>query len=283
MECIKKEFVRTDANGRKWWRVILTAMETPEKLILSGADVDGMDDSIGFESGSVLITPDGEFVACEDENFGTEPRGGIKSVSIDPSLPLYDLDGNPTTFGSAFPLYYDQMTRWEIGSSKITTFRTTEQLVEGSAFIFTITPTANWHASYDTAIGEPTIYDSDTVNNAIRVDIEAPENADSSTGNVIIDELNIFGGFDPTKPAFVAHADEDGRLDKTWQEVHDAFFGGAKSVYIDWTIDGMTIHAPVVDFADVDGYVIYSYFGGEDWTYGIFFSETADGYPVIED
>lgn len=76
MECIKKEFVRTDENGRKWWRVILTATEAPESLDeLTGADVDGMDDNIRFAAGSVLLTPDGNSVLYADG--WSEGGGGI--------------------------------------------------------------------------------------------------------------------------------------------------------------------------------------------------------------
>lgn len=73
MKCIKKEFVRTDENGRKWWRVILTATEAPESLDeMSGADVDNLDDDISFESGSVLLTPDGNSVLYTDGWSGGE-------------------------------------------------------------------------------------------------------------------------------------------------------------------------------------------------------------------
>lgn len=76
MDCIKKEFVRTDADGHKWWRVVLTATEAPDSLQLTGADVDGMDDNIRFEAGSVLLTPDGNYIAFEDGNFSGEGGGG---------------------------------------------------------------------------------------------------------------------------------------------------------------------------------------------------------------
>lgn len=82
MDCIKKEFVRTDADGHKWWRVVLTATEAPDSLQLTGADVDGMDDNIRFEAGSVLLTPDKNYIAFEDGDFSGEGGGGA-TVTFD--------------------------------------------------------------------------------------------------------------------------------------------------------------------------------------------------------
>lgn len=73
MDCIKKEFVRTDADGRKWWRVILASAESVGSIEnLTGADVDGMDDNIRFAAGSVLLTPDGNSVLYTDGWQNTE-------------------------------------------------------------------------------------------------------------------------------------------------------------------------------------------------------------------
>lgn len=93
MECIKKEFVRTDADGHKWWRVILTATEAPESLDeLTGADVDGMDDNIRFAAGSVLLTPDGNSVLYEDGWSGGGGDATIELIGItDAPLGYFDV------------------------------------------------------------------------------------------------------------------------------------------------------------------------------------------------
>lgn len=80
--CIKREFNKTDENGRKWWRCILTASEEPGSLTLSGADVDDLNDEIGISAGSVLITPSAQYVFLTDGQAGApEMIVTITSVS----------------------------------------------------------------------------------------------------------------------------------------------------------------------------------------------------------
>lgn len=93
MDCIKKEFVRTDADGHKWWRVVLTATEAPDSLQLTGADVAGMDDNIRFESGSVLLTPSANYIAFEDGVF-TQKGGGSPTPSEGITVTIINQSGD---------------------------------------------------------------------------------------------------------------------------------------------------------------------------------------------
>lgn len=121
--CTKLEFVKTDDDGNKWWKVILTATEEPTKLDLDGTDVDDIASNVRFAAGSVLIAPSSNYIALEDGVFTLKSTGGggggggggvdentpgIKSITvtydgdditsygtITPALPIYDAgDGN---------------------------------------------------------------------------------------------------------------------------------------------------------------------------------------------
>lgn len=58
---------RTDAGDR--WQVSLVSESVPASLNITGADVDEMDDTAIIAAGSVLVTPDTDFVAFEDGVF----------------------------------------------------------------------------------------------------------------------------------------------------------------------------------------------------------------------
>lgn len=58
---------RTDAGDR--WQVSLVSESVPASLSITGADVDEMDDTAIIAVGSVLVTPDTDFVAFEDGVF----------------------------------------------------------------------------------------------------------------------------------------------------------------------------------------------------------------------
>ena len=100
----KLEFVRTDDDGNKWWRVILTADAEPDSLELTGADVADLASNVRFAAGSVLLTPSANYVAYVDGTFSGSGGGGGDNVNVTiinqgsdahlyygPSLP-YDVD-----------------------------------------------------------------------------------------------------------------------------------------------------------------------------------------------
>ena len=155
MDCIKKEFVRTDADGHKWWRVILTATETPESLDnLTGADVDGMDDNIRFAAGSVLLTPDGNSVLYADG----WSEGGGDLVSIALSI---DLGGGitvPLECTPALPssVQWAKLSDSEKENGIMYAGETPEGLMEGQEVNVTVTPSTEWYAynNNDEAWGE---------------------------------------------------------------------------------------------------------------------------------
>lgn len=147
MDCIKKEFVRTDADGHKWWRVVLTATEAPDSLQLTGADVDGMDDNIRFESGSVLLTPDKNYIAFEGGVFSGEGGGGgggtgdLVSVTLSPPIPA------DQELSSFFPINYDSLTPEEKQDGKTIYLVPDQALTEGDEYSYTITPGADWYVN----------------------------------------------------------------------------------------------------------------------------------------
>lgn len=59
----------TAKNGDQKVRCILLSTETPESLIITGADVEGLDSHDIIAAGSVLITPEGNYIAFEDGVF----------------------------------------------------------------------------------------------------------------------------------------------------------------------------------------------------------------------
>jgi hypothetical protein len=80
------------------------------------------------------------------------------------------------------------------------------------------------------------------------------------------------------------HCDETGKLDKTWNEINDVFFGGAKAVYVDASaaeIGGRAL--PVVSILNNNPYTIEAELGDNDWTYLRFATEDPDDYPALED
>lgn len=71
MKAIYKELVGY-ANGSlddHIWRTVIVADETPASLTIDGADVDGLGDTDVIAAGSVLITPDANYIAFEDGAF----------------------------------------------------------------------------------------------------------------------------------------------------------------------------------------------------------------------
>ena len=143
MDCIKKEFVRTDADGHKWWRVILTATETPESLDeLTGADVDGMDDNIRFAAGSVLLTPDGNSVLYADGWSGGGGTGddGIQSITISPTIQL------TPSLNNYLPMSYERFTEEYPGGTAHLSF-TSEDIHSSTEYSFTVTPGSEWYVA----------------------------------------------------------------------------------------------------------------------------------------
>ena len=58
-----------NANGTEAKRVVLLSSEIPESLEITGADVEGLNDDDIIAAGSVLITPEANYIAFEDGVF----------------------------------------------------------------------------------------------------------------------------------------------------------------------------------------------------------------------
>lgn len=56
-------------NERARWQVTLVSETEPTSLEITGADVEGMDDTDIIAVGSVLMTPSAKYVAFEDGVF----------------------------------------------------------------------------------------------------------------------------------------------------------------------------------------------------------------------
>jgi len=56
-------------DGKSYVRGILLSSERPSSLEITGADVDGLNDDDIIAAGSVLITPNANFIAFEDGVF----------------------------------------------------------------------------------------------------------------------------------------------------------------------------------------------------------------------
>jgi hypothetical protein len=59
--------IRADGSVTK--RVVLLSAETPASLTITGADVEGLNSGDVIAMGSVLITPDANYIAFEDGVF----------------------------------------------------------------------------------------------------------------------------------------------------------------------------------------------------------------------
>ncbi len=59
--------IRPDGSVAK--RVVLLSSETPASLSMTGADVPGMNAGDVIAAGSVLITPNANYIAFEDGTF----------------------------------------------------------------------------------------------------------------------------------------------------------------------------------------------------------------------
>lgn len=60
--CVKDELVSINTNGVKTKRVVLLSDSVPSSLTLTGADVEGMDDTDIIAVGSTLIIPDKNYM-----------------------------------------------------------------------------------------------------------------------------------------------------------------------------------------------------------------------------
>lgn len=61
--------IHNEQVATKKGRVLLLSSETPASLNISGADIDGMSADYVFAVGSVLITPDANYIAFSDGVF----------------------------------------------------------------------------------------------------------------------------------------------------------------------------------------------------------------------
>ena len=137
--CIKREFDKTDENGRKWWRCILTASEEPGSLTLSGADVDDLNDEIGISAGSVLITPSAQYVFLTDGQAGEPKEPQLVSITVSPEI------STMPPMRSLFPLAWEDLTEDEQEGGKNVNLYATAPLVDETEYTITVTPCADWY------------------------------------------------------------------------------------------------------------------------------------------
>ena len=69
MKLISAEYEGFLDNGGTAYRALIIASTTPESLTITGADVDGLQANDVLAVGSVLITPDKNYVAFADGVF----------------------------------------------------------------------------------------------------------------------------------------------------------------------------------------------------------------------
>lgn len=87
--------------------VTIVSDTTPSSLTITGADVDGLKDDYVIAAGSVLVTPDENYIAFADGEFtqkgnsggGGGGGGGTMVVHFDPSIGKEMMD---TTFGEIY-------------------------------------------------------------------------------------------------------------------------------------------------------------------------------------
>ena len=63
--------VHREAAG-DWYLAVMTATEEPSSGTITGADVEGANDDDRFAAGSVIIMPDGNWIAFEDGEFSAK-------------------------------------------------------------------------------------------------------------------------------------------------------------------------------------------------------------------
>lgn len=68
MRLIYSEFCKKDAQG-EWWRIIAVNEAELDKFDLTGADIDGMEDSQLIAEGSIILTPTANYVTFEGGQF----------------------------------------------------------------------------------------------------------------------------------------------------------------------------------------------------------------------
>ena len=185
----KLEFVRTDDDGNKWWRVILTADAEPDSLELTGADVSDLASNVRFAAGSVLLTPSANYVAYVDGTFG-EPtvKQGVLSFSITP-----ELSPDPA-FTTLVPLYYEDLTDEEKENGRTVTVETPVAYV-GQTLTVTVTPTAAWYAAdYDDNFseqGQPISFTVEPAANDYPVDIVTTNTPDWEAEDLQVISLSV--------------------------------------------------------------------------------------------
>lgn len=74
-QCTKSEYVRTDSEGKPWYRAVIVTNDTdPDIESIDPATVKGLADDCGLAAGSVVLYPDGQYlIAYADVNGGDDP------------------------------------------------------------------------------------------------------------------------------------------------------------------------------------------------------------------
>ena len=199
MLCIQKEFVKTDAEGVKWWKCILTSDTDPVSLDISGADVDDLADAIGIAAGSILLTPDSNYIAFEDGVFtlksssgggggGGSDNEGIAMIEFSPVFDFngatfggVSVDGMPITLGW---VKENQINPW---NGEAFVIDATDTL--SGTYEMTVTPTSGFYAiSMSGAVsenpGDPITVETTAVNGSLEfplVGVAANNDPDEST------------------------------------------------------------------------------------------------------
>jgi hypothetical protein len=86
------------------------------------------------------------------------------------------------------------------------------------------------------------------------------------------------GGSGGDGGVLVVHQDENGVLDKTWKEIHDAPFAVLYRV----VVGAATTYCPILTIGDEGGYFV-DFIDSAEATDYIFSTDSENGYPAIEE
>lgn len=121
MDCIQIDYVRTDNEGKEWYRVAIVSPTEPASLTFNGSAVDNMPDKTYIAAGSTLITPTANYIAFEDGVFTAKGSGGgggggvlpiekctitFGNIYVEGEPIAYTVTGCEITFNLSSEIYY---------------------------------------------------------------------------------------------------------------------------------------------------------------------------------